>query len=312
MTRPILLIGKNGQIGSELVRLLSRSAHVLALGHAELDLSQPPDIRRSIRDAQPSVIINAAAYTAVDRAEEESELAQKINADAPAVIAEEAKKIDALLVHYSTDYVFDGAKAVPYDENDPPNPLSVYGRTKLAAEQAIRASDAPHLIFRTAWIYATSGKNFLLTILRLATEREDLRIVNDQKGAPTWSREVAAATARVLEDISTTPRFNFDEGSRDFCGTYHLTAGAQTTWYEFAGAILDQCSRLPMDTPWFTAATLGRPLIAKRVIPISSKDYETPARRPAYSVLSNAKFARIFGFSLPDWREQLTHAAGKP
>lgn len=306
--KPILVFGKNGQIGSHLVRVLRERSPLVALGHEDLDLSKPAEIRRSIREIQPSIIVNAAAYTAVDRAEEEPDLARAINGDAPAVIAEEAKKIDSLLVHYSTDYVFDGAEQTPYGENDTANPLSVYGHTKLAAEQAIRAAGVTHLIFRTAWVYATSGKNFLLTILRMATEREELRIVDDQKGAPTWSREVAAATARVFESVSPSGHPDAISQFSEFNGTYHLTAAGETTWYGFARAILDECSRLPVDVPWLAAATKGQALISKRVLPIPTIEYPTPARRPAYSVLSNAKFSRTFDFSLSDWREQLIRA----
>jgi dTDP-4-dehydrorhamnose reductase len=304
MTPRILLTGRNGQVGSELAQLLPRLGEVTALGRQELDLLNIHDIRRAVQHARPSLIVNAAAYTTVDRAEKEEALAHAINADAPAVIAEEAKKIGAVVVHYSTDYVFDGTKHTPYTEDDPTNPMSAYGRTKLAGEEAIRATGIPHLIFRTAWVYATSGKNFLLTILRLATEREELRIVSDQFGAPTSSREIAQATTRVLVDL---PRKN-GSSLPEITGTYNLTASGETTWHEFATTIIEDCSQLPRDTPWFAAATSNRPLIAKRIIPITTADYPTPARRPAYSVLSNVRFAATFGFTLPAWRTQLTSA----
>ena len=304
MTRRILLTGKNGQVGSELAQLLPRLGHLTALGRQELDLSNIHDIRQAIQEVRPSLIVNAAAYTAVDRAEKEEALARAINADAPAVIAEEAKKIGAAVVHYSTDYVFDGTKRAPYTEDDPTNPISAYGRTKLAGEEAVRTAGIPHLIFRTAWVYATSGKNFLLTILRLATEREELHIVSDQFGAPTSSREIAQATTRVLVD----PLREGGSSLPEIAGTYNMTASGETTWHEFATTIIDDCSPLPRDTPWFAAATGNRPLIAKRVIPITTADYPTPARRPAYSVLSSARFAATFGFTLPAWRTQLTSA----
>jgi dTDP-4-dehydrorhamnose reductase len=304
MTPRILLTGRNGQVGSELAQLLPRLGEVTALGRQELDLLNIHDIRRAVQHARPSLIVNAAAYTTVDRAEKEEALAHAINADAPAVIAEEAKKIGAVVVHYSTDYVFDGTKHTPYTEDDPTNPMSAYGRTKLAGEEAIRATGIPHLIFRTAWVYATSGKNFLLTILRLATEREELRIVSDQFGAPTSSREIAQATARVLVDLPRKSGSSLPE----ITGTYNLTASGETTWHEFATTIIEDCSQLPRDTPWFAAATSNRPLIAKRIIPITTADYPTPARRPAYSVLSNVRFAATFGFTLPAWRTQLTSA----
>jgi dTDP-4-dehydrorhamnose reductase len=304
MTPRILLTGRNGQVGSELAQLLPRLGEVTALGRQELDLLNIHDIRRAVQHARPSLIVNAAAYTTVDRAEKEEALAHAINADAPAVIAEEAKKIGAVVIHYSTDYVFDGTKHTPYTEDDPTNPISAYGRTKLAGEEAIRATGIPHLIFRTAWVYATSGKNFLLTILRLATEREELRIVSDQFGAPTSSREIAQATTRVLVDLPRKSGSSLPE----ITGTYNLTASGETTWHEFATTIIEDCSQLPRDTPWFAAATSNRPLIAKRIIPITTADYPTPARRPAYSVLSNVRFAATFGFTLPAWRTQLTSA----
>lgn len=357
----ILLIGKNGQVGSDLAQLLGGVAELTAVGRSEVDLSKADDIRRVIAQSHPHAIINAAAYTGVDQAEQEEPLARAINAEAPAIMAEETKKLGALLIHYSTDYVFNGTKRSPYTEADATNPLNAYGRTKLAGEEAIRASGPAHLILRTAWVYATSGKNFLLTILRLASTREELRIVNDQFGAPTTAREIASATTRLLWSAQVTPAavaspcgFNrparapsepldgsagpapaqpavvipteasraargeaagpLSPSSRDALqalasrsGTYHLTAAGQTTWYEFAVAILDECSRLPAATPWLAAATSGRLLIAKRIIPIETKDYPTPARRPAYSVLSNARFADTFGFALADWRSQLAN-----
>jgi dTDP-4-dehydrorhamnose reductase len=306
MSVRILLTGKNGQVGAELATFLSRLGEVVALGRQQLDLAKPDDIRRAIREARPQIIINAAAYTAVDQAETDQAAARAINADAPAVIAEEAKKIGASIVHYSTDYVFDGTKRSPYDENDPPNPASVYGRTKLAGELAISESGAPHLIFRTAWVYATRGRNFLLTILRLASQREELRIVHDQIGAPTWCREIARATASVLEhlsqhgrDVSTFPQVS---------GTYHMTAGGVASWCDFAQAILAEASKAPPSLHWLGSAMSGRPLLARSVVPITTAEYPTPARRPAYSVLSNARLSRTFGVQLPDWREQL-HSA---
>jgi dTDP-4-dehydrorhamnose reductase len=201
MKPKILLTGKNGQLGDELQHMLPRLGDVVATDRRQLDLSRPDEIRKLIRDIHPSLIVNAAAYTAVDQAEKDEPLARAINSEAPAIMAEEAKKIGAAIVHYSTDYVFDGGKNFPYDENDPPNPISIYGRTKLAGEQAVRDLGVDHLLFRTAWVYSTRGKNFLLTILRLATQREELRIVRDQIGAPTWSREIAGATVKALQQI---------------------------------------------------------------------------------------------------------------
>jgi dTDP-4-dehydrorhamnose reductase len=306
----ILLTGKNGQVGSELARLLPSLGELIALGRSELDLAKPGDIRRLIAQSRANIIVNAAAYTAVDQAEKEESFARAINADAPGVMAEEARKLGAFLIHYSTDYVFNGAKRSPYSEDDPTNPLSAYGRTKLAGEEAIRASGVSHLILRTAWVYAASGKNFLLTILRLATTREELRIVNDQFGAPTCARAIAGATARLVS-LSKPDLAGF---LAQHAGTYHLTAAGETTWYEFACAILESVRGVashgapdrPFAADWLAAATAGRPIIAQRIVPITTAEYPTPARRPAYSVLSNARFAAAFGFSLPAWRSQLT------
>ena len=303
MKPKILLTGKNGQLGDDLQHLLPRLGDVVATDRRQLDLSRPDEIRKLIRDVHPSLIVNAAAYTAVDQAEKDELLARAINSEAPAIMAEEAQKIGAAIVHYSTDYVFDGSKNFPYDENDPPNPISVYGRTKLAGEQAVRDSGVDHLIFRTAWVYSTRGKNFLLTILRLATQREELRIVRDQVGAPTWSREIAGATVKALEQICDRTHGTAAWSQRS--GTYHMTAGGESNWYEFTQAILWEAAQSPHSAAWFQAATNGKELIARRVIPITTAEYPTPTRRPAYSVLSNSKLYRVFGIQLPDWRQQL-------
>jgi dTDP-4-dehydrorhamnose reductase len=297
----ILLTGKTGQIGAKLAAFLPRLGEVAAFDRHELDLSKPEHIRRAIRDVQPNVIVNAAAYTSVDQAEREEKQARIINVDAPALMAEEAKKIGASLVHYSTDYVFDGSSSLPYAETDQPNPINVYGKTKLAGEEAIRAVGAPHLIFRTAWVYGTKGRNFLLTVLRLATEREELRIVRDQIGAPTWSSEIAKATAEVLLQLSVRGQ---NDPSR-FSGVYHMTAGGKASWFEFAEAILEEASRMPRDIPWFETATKGEPLVTHRVTPIPTEEYPTPARRPAYSLLSNSRLRQDFGLELPAWSLQL-------
>ena len=303
MNLKILLTGKNGQIGYELSHLLPALGSVAALGRQQLDLTKPEEIRRIIREARPQIIVNAAAYTAVDQAEKEESLARTINADAPGLMADEAKKIGAVLVHYSTDYVFDGTKTSPYLEDDPPNPINAYGRTKLAGEQAIVAVGGARLIFRTAWVYSTQGKNFLLTTLRLATQREDLKIVSDQMGTPTWSREIAAATTKILRQMSKgeSPIASLSR----LGGIYHLTAAGATNWCEFAQAILDRAGKVPASASWFNAATAGRPLIARRIISITTAEYPTAARRPAYSVLSNSRCMHTFGLALPDWKAQL-------
>jgi dTDP-4-dehydrorhamnose reductase len=199
--------------------------------------------------------------------------------------------------------VFDGLKTSPYDEDDPANPLNVYGRTKLEGERAIQASGAAHLILRTAWVYATEGKNFLLTILRLATQREELRIVRDQIGAPTLAGELARAATNILAQISGGDGGPFSLA--DVGGIYHMTAAGETSWCDFASAILQEAAAIPAACPWFAAATSGLPLIARRIIPITTNDYPTPARRPAYSVLSNVRLNRTFSLHLPDWRTQL-------
>jgi dTDP-4-dehydrorhamnose reductase len=306
MKPSILLTGKNGQVGAELAALLPDLGEVIALDRHQLDLSKPNEIRRKIREVRPQLIVNAAAYTAVDQAEKDEATARAINSEAPALMAEEAKKIGAALVHYSTDYVFDGSKTSPYNEDDPPNPTNVYGKTKLAGEQAIRDSGAPHLIFRTTWIYATRGHNFLLTILQLATQHEELRIVHDQIGAPTWSRAIARATTNILTQLSKPGLDTFP--LPQVSGTYHMTAGGETSWYGFANTILEEASRNAQTTSWFAAATNGQPLLARRIIPITTGEYPTLARRPAYSVLSNSRLLQTFGEQLPDWRVQLQSA----
>ncbi len=306
MSLRILLTGKDGQVGGDLQALLPRLGEVVALGRSSMDLTDEGQVRRMVSEVRPHAIVNAAAYTAVDRAETDQEVARLVNAEAPAVLAREAQRTSAILIHYSTDYVFDGSKTSPYTEEDRPNPASAYGRTKLAGEEAIRLSGAPHLIFRTAWVYATRGRNFLLTILRLATQREELRVVADQTGAPTWSREIARATAAVIGRLADPGPKGLVAG--EVSGTYHMTAGGTGTWHDFANAILDQAARVPASRPWFAAATGGHPLLARTVRPITTSEYPTPARRPAYSVLSNEKLWRVFGIRLPDWRDQLHEA----
>jgi dTDP-4-dehydrorhamnose reductase len=303
-SRPkILLTGKAGQVGRELAPLLDRAGEVTALDRQQLDLTKPNKIRQAVREARPDLIVNAAAYTAVDRAESEEAIAQAINGIAPGVLAEEAKKLGALLVHYSTDYVFDGTKGKPYEEDDSTNPLSAYGRTKLEGERAIQQADPAYLIFRTAWVYAREGRNFLLTILRLATEKEELRIVQDQIGAPTSSQEIAAATVKVLEQIRT-PAGNVRQWP-EIKSIYHMTAGGETNWYEFTKLILELAASQSRPEAWLAAATRGRPLMTRRIVPITTKEYPTPARRPLCSVLSNKRLNREFGVKLPDWEAQL-------
>src|SRR5260221_7091769 len=278
MKPTILLTGKTGQLGSELNRLLPKLGEVIVPDRKELDLLDPEKIHSVIRDANPQLVVNAAAYTAVDAAETDQANALAVNAEAPRLLALEAKKIGAVLVHFSTDYVFDGSKKAPHVETDPTNPRNAYGRTKLAGEQAIRDSCAAYIIFRTSWVYATHGRNFLLTILRLATEREELKIVGDQVGAPTCAFDLAEATTGIVAGIiaGTKRQFNIPEVS----GIYHMTAAGQTTWYEFANAVLDEARSASQDLPWLTAATNSHPLIARRVLPISTEEFSSPTRRP--------------------------------
>ena len=303
MNPTILLIGKTGQIGRDLSTLLPGVGRVTALGRDELDLSNSAEIRRVIRSVHPQLIVNAAAYTAVDKAESEVSLAAAINGEAPRVMAEESKRLGALLIHYSTDYVFDGSKTSPYTEDDLPNPQSVYGRTKLEGERAIQKSGADHLIFRTAWVYAREGRNFLLTILKLATQREELRIVGDQIGAPTWSEQIAIATTRIISMFFN--KNGISAMSRAKNSIYHMTAGGETNWFQFAEAILGAARHPSQSAEWVTKATQGLPFITKRVLAITTSDYPTPARRPAYSVLSNVRLESTFGITLPRWHEQL-------
>jgi dTDP-4-dehydrorhamnose reductase len=279
---PIVVTGATGQIGHEVVRELAPLGRVVGLTRAELDLARPAAIRKTIRTLRPRVIVNAAAYTAVDRAESEPELAGVINADAPAVLAEEARRLGALLVHYSTDYVFDGAKGAPYTEKDAPAPLNVYGATKLAGDQAIQAAGGAFVILRTSWVYGARGTNFLRTMLRLARERPELRVVNDQVGAPTSSRAIAEATARLV----------WQTGGELAAGIYHLTAGGSTTWYDFARRILENDPQRDEQ-------------VCRDIIPISTAEFKALAKRPPYSVLDCAAIRDEFGLALPDWREQL-------
>jgi dTDP-4-dehydrorhamnose reductase len=297
----ILLIGKNGQVGAELVTVLARLGEVFAFDRSQLDLSNPTELRNAIRDVHPNVLVNAAAYTAVDQAEKEPSQARLINTEAPGVMAIAAKEIGALLVHYSTDYVFDGTKNAPYLETDHTNPLSVYGQTKLDGELAIQESGVEHLIFRTAWVYGTRGRNFLLTILRLSTEREELRIVGDQIGAPTWCREIARGTTDVLSKIFSQPTRRQGEVR----GLYNMTASGQGSWLEFTEAIIEEASDTPKGISWLEKATAGKEIMTRRIIPITTAEYPTPARRPAYSVLSNVRLEESLGVRLSPWREQL-------
>jgi len=304
MKRTILLTGKTGQVGSELLRLLPKLGEVVAPGRHELDLLSADSIRRAMREIRPDLIINAAAYTAVDAAETHEADAYAINATAAGVLAEEAHRIGAALVHYSTDYVFDGSQRTPYVETDVAAPINMYGKTKLAGEHAVRGSGVPSLILRTSWVYSTRGRSFLGTILHLATEKEKLRVVCDQFGAPTWSAEIAEATVKILAQLRSLHSSTANSFSH-VSGIYHLTAAGETTWCDFARAILEEAAHISPDVSWFAEATRGRPFLTRRVIPITTAEYPTPALRPPYSVLSNSRLIQTFGIRMPDWRTQL-------
>lgn len=278
----ILLTGSSGQVGYELARSLQGIGEVVAVDRNVMDLSDLDQVRDVIRREKPGLIVNPAAYTAVDKAESEPQLAYRINAEAPGLMAQEAKLLGAAMVHYSTDYVFDGSAPAARVEDDATGPLNVYGASKLAGEQAIAAAGIPHLIFRTSWVYGMRGKNFLLTMLRLASERDELRVVADQHGAPTWSRTIADTSALVLSQARAGGREWWVQNS----GVYHLSAQGQTTWFDFTRAIVE-------------AAGLDC-----RVLPITSAEYPVPARRPQYSVLSSERLMARF-CHLPDWKQAL-------
>lgn len=286
----ILLTGKNGQVGWELQRTLSTLGEVIALGQAEMDLANPDAIRKICGEVKPNLIVNPAAYTAVDKAETEPALALAINGAAPGILAQEAQRLGAALIHYSTDYVFDGSKNTPYTEQDIPNPQNIYGSSKLAGERAIQAVDVPHLILRTAWVYGRRGKNFLLTMQRLASERPLLKVVDDQVGAPTWARLLAEATAHIVAQGLSRDQETVNSYLRQHSGVYHMSCAGHTSWHGFANAIL---AGVNTGTHANASAQLQ---------PIPSSEYPTPAARPAYSVLSNAQLAQTFGITLPDWR----------
>jgi dTDP-4-dehydrorhamnose reductase len=278
----ILLTGKNGQVGQELRHALAPLGEIIAYDRSRLDLAVADSIVAAVRSASPEVLINAAGYTAVDQAEREPEVAHAVNTLGVAVLAEEAKRAGALLIHYSTDYVFDGVQDRPYVEEDAPNPLNVYGLSKLAGERAIRQIDCAHLILRTSWVYAERGRNFFLAMRRLLAQKRELRVVSDQIGAPTFAGDLAAATAGLL-DARGAPAL----GERR--GVYHMTASGSTSWHGFAMAI----ARLEGVNP------------LARVVPIPSEAYTTAARRPKNSRLSNEKLLREFGVALPSWEASL-------
>lgn len=288
--RTILLTGASGQVGWELQRSLTTLGKIVAPSSTELDLSRPKSLAAQIRRIKPDLIVNPAAYTAVDKAETEEDLAWAINAEAPEILANAAARLGISLVHFSTDYVYDGNKQTPYLETDLANPLGVYGASKLVGDTAVQASGAPHLILRTSWVYGMRGRNFLLTMQRLARERDELGVVNDQFGAPTWSRSIAEATAQMLA-LWLSPGATKQDRQR-LSGVYHMSCAGQTSWHGFASAILENLRR-------------NESGIA-RLKAITTQNYPTPAKRPQNSVLSNHKLKQTFGVQLPDWKTALS------
>lgn len=287
----ILILGDQGQVAWELRRTLATLGEVIAVGRnttpLRLDLQEPEGIAALVEAVRPEWIVNAAAYTAVDKAEQEADIAMKINGRAPGLLAEAAQCAGALLVHYSTDYVFNGTAQTPYTEDAPTYPQNVYGRSKLAGEKTIRAVGGHHLILRTGWVYGTRGHNFMRTIRRLAREREELRIVADQRGCPTWSRHIAEATAQVLTRLGCD-RIAWSATT----GTYHLVSGGEGTWYDFATRIVEHQHR-------------HEPVKAARIVPIATLEYPLPAPRPHYSVLNTDKLRATFGIHMPHWEDAL-------
>lgn len=280
----ILVTGKNGQLGWELARTLMTLGDLTVVGRSQMDMSNPGSVRGVVEAVRPDVIVNAAAYTAVDKAESEKDIVMAVNAHAPGVLAEEAKKTGALLIHYSTDYVFDGSKkSGPYTEDDDVNPASQYGISKLEGERAVTASGARHLIFRSSWVYGGRGHNFLLTMLRLARDRGEIKVVDDQAGSPTWCRAMAEATAQIVAMVTGRGGAVYDGA----WGTYNMACVGEVTWRGFASAIFEKT---------------GSPA---KAIPITTAEYPTPARRPAYSVLSIRKLEKTFGVTMPHWERAL-------
>jgi len=296
-----LVTGEGGQVGEALRRTLAPLGEVVIPTLAELDLTDTDAIRKWMREVRPRWVVNAAAHTAVDKAESEPELAFAINATAPKVLAEEARKIGAAVVHYSTDYIFDGSKTTPYVETDPAGPLNEYGKSKLGGELAVSGSGAAYFTFRTSWVYGATGNNFVRSMLKLAREREHLKIVADQHGAPTWSFELARMTAHVIgqiERLAEEGKCSLSEVSLPLSGVYHATGSGETTWYEFAAQAIAELQKLEPDTKLAT------------VEPIPTSEYPTPAKRPMNSLLDCSKLERAFGWRMPDWRDSLAAVVG--
>ena len=286
----ILITGNKGQLSQELQLALAGEGTVLALGHQTLNLADPEQIRQQVRLLRPNLIINAAAYTAVDPAQDDRQQAFAVNATGPGVLAEEAARLDVPLIHYSTDYVFDGRKPAPYQEHDPAAPLSVYGESKLAGEQAIQAVAGEHLILRTSWVYSLQGRNFLLTMQRLMQERDMLSVVDDEIGAPTWAGTIASTTASIVRQ--------WRDDKKRLDGLYHLSAAGETSWYGFACSIAEHLRQQ------------GR--LRARLEPIAAKDYPTAAQRPRNSRLDCARLQHDWNLRLPDWEAALQDCLSSP
>ena len=287
----IMLTGATGQVGWELARSLMPLGQVVVLTRSQCDLSQPQTLSGIVQEIKPDVIVNAAAYTAVDKAEEEEALATTINGTAVGVLAEEAKKLNALLIHYSTDYVFDGNKPIPYLEEDIPNPINAYGRSKLAGEKALSQVGCDYLIFRTSWVYAAHGNNFVKTMLRLARERDELKVVADQFGAPTCAELIADITALALYKINNNPHLE-----DALTGTYHLTAAGKTNWHSFCQFILETAIEFDYKLR----------ISSEGVIPLTTAEYPMSAKRPINSLLDTSKLNNIFGIVAPFWEPHAT------
>jgi dTDP-4-dehydrorhamnose reductase len=281
----VLVLGRDGQLGTELLKQLAGKCHLVSAGRQQIDLTVPAQIRSAIREIKPDIIFNAAAYTGVDAAEEAFDLAFQINSHGPATIATEAKRLGALLIHYSTDYVFDGTKLSPYLESDPTSPLNVYGASKLEGESAVQQAGCDYLLFRVGWLYSTHGKNFYRTVLSLAKSKPELRIVDDQRGTPTSAAAVATVSVKAVRHVVSTERLH------SYSGVYHMAGAGATTWYDFAREIL--------------ARSLQNDLSKPKVVPISTNEFGARARRPRNSVLDAAKLMHTFGVQLPDWQQQL-------
>lgn len=288
----ILVPGRNGQVGWELQTTLAPLGTVIGLDRSGMDLASPDSIRRVIREAKPDVIVNAAAYNNVDRAESEFDLAMRVNGVAPGIMAEEAKRLGAILIHYSTDYVFDGERDRPYVEDDLPNPVNAYGRSKLAGERAITAVGGPYLILRTSWVYSGRGSNFVLTVLRLAREKTELSMVDDQRGSPTWARALAQATAELLRKRNLVSQHS---------GVYHLVSAGHASRFEFAKAIIETAKEASGTTDGWAG-----------VKATTSDQFRLPAKRPRRPVVSVDKVKRVFGIEMPSWQQQLQDCLGDP